>query len=348
MNLLGGLSPEMSTAQDEIDHEQDRQHFQARARYCLSDARIVGYFNRGLVERPDILAMLATDDVFEQATQIASYITYAELRRKVAAKTKRRLDVRLLVRRLSDASSSFINGSRVAKALHGWLEACEKEVIIPNAILSINTKLGAYQGELLVEQDSEGLRRLLDPTFRVSTRSEHKLDSAISEMDGGSIALAGPRGVGKSTLLRHFCEVGSQDQGRPGVYVYVPAPAEYIARDFIAELFRGLCQAYLAFCNYSGSDALYAAGRPKGWMRRAIHNLASLSWLSLRTAIAISLVVLASWPLITKVPRALMVALGRLDHWITSAPDSVRTSITEHRPYWVVGAIVLAWILAWH
>ena len=70
-------------------------------------------------------------------------------------------------------------------------------MIVPNIILAINTILADYHDKLLIEENSEGLKRLQDPMFRVSTRVREKLISLLSQMDGGSIAVAGLRGAGK-------------------------------------------------------------------------------------------------------------------------------------------------------
>lgn len=143
--------------------------------------------------------------------------------------------------------------------LEEWLEASTEEVIMPRAVLIINTALGEDKDELLVEQDSEGLRRLLDPSFTVATRSEARVASLLSQMDGGSIALAGPRGAGKSTLLDKFSgRTRVVDPGQPTLSVYVSAPAEYVPRDFIAEVFQQLCEAYLAYRQVFVPDTIKA------------------------------------------------------------------------------------------
>src|SRR5262249_15345791 len=76
---------------------------------------------------------------------------------------------------LSDVASSTFKTARLATLRDEWLSEARDSVIMPNTVMAINTILGNEQDKLLVEQDSEGLRRLQDPTFRVSTRSREKV-----------------------------------------------------------------------------------------------------------------------------------------------------------------------------
>jgi hypothetical protein len=130
-----------------------------------------------------------------------------------------------------------------------WLNDIRQKVLMPNAVEAVNTLLGHEQDKLLrVLQDSEGLRRLQDPAFRVSTRSVQRTAAIMSRLEGGSIALSGPRGAGKSTVLKLFCEPeGERMLTTRGIAIYVSAPARYAAQEFIADLFQRLCEAYLQY-----------------------------------------------------------------------------------------------------
>ncbi|MEV0389478.1 hypothetical protein [Nonomuraea sp. NPDC050643] len=70
----------------------------------------------------------------------------------------------------------------------------------------------------------------------VSTPAERRLTVAAEGMDDGSIALSGPRGVGKTELLTTYCE----DPVR--LSVVVVAPVLYERRDFALHLFAELCK----------------------------------------------------------------------------------------------------------
>jgi energy-coupling factor transporter ATP-binding protein EcfA2 len=63
----------------------------------------------------------------------------------------------------------------------------------------------------------------------------------LTRMPGGAIGLSGPRGVGKSTLMRFACGARQNQDGHPVLGVVVDAPVEYDARDFILHLFAQVC-----------------------------------------------------------------------------------------------------------
>jgi hypothetical protein len=167
-----------------------------------------------------------------------------------------------------------------------WQKECAESIIFEQAVLAINTILGADKDRFLVEQDSEGLRKLQDPSFTVSTHSEKRITRALSQMDGGSIALAGPRGAGKSTLLRKFSGPHRMELLRTPCSVYLTAPAEYVPRDFIAELFQQLCETYLLTAGQALPEPIYKE-RPKFALRRFSSRVLSILWLCARLAISI-------------------------------------------------------------
>jgi energy-coupling factor transporter ATP-binding protein EcfA2 len=172
-----------------------------------------------------------------------------------------------------------------------WLEDCVEDIIMPEAVWAINTALGTDKDRLLVEQDSEGLRRLQDPSFTVSTQSEHQIASLLSQMDGGSIAIAGPRGVGKSTLLRKFSGLQRKEKDKEScISVYLTAPAEYIPKDFIATLFQRLAEEYLVYANCPLPGEISKERLPFR-LRDTFGNLFKALWLILRFALAAALVV---------------------------------------------------------
>jgi nucleoside-triphosphatase THEP1 len=69
------------------------------------------------------------------------------------------------------------------------------------------------------------------------------VDDLMDRMPGGSIGISGPRGVGKTTLIRWFAQTRAVPRA---IGAYVSAPTRYDARDFVLHLFATLCSAVLA------------------------------------------------------------------------------------------------------
>jgi hypothetical protein len=66
-------------------------------------------------------------------------------------------------------------------------------------------------------------------------------------MPGGSIGISGPRGVGKTTLLRAICGKASTPElkGRTVLSVMISAPIKYVPREFILHTFSSVCHRVL-------------------------------------------------------------------------------------------------------
>ncbi|MFI2203807.1 hypothetical protein ACH47Z_24110 [Streptomyces sp. NPDC020192] len=111
----------------------------------------------------------------------------------------------------------------------------------------INRRKPSYSLTLDIS-DPKGLAELEDPQFLIAVPAVYEIDQLISTMPGGSIGISGPRGVGKTTLLRHFCSkehapVAEYLTENPPVRVLVPAPVKYDAREFVLLLFSRVCGA---------------------------------------------------------------------------------------------------------
>jgi hypothetical protein len=94
--------------------------------------------------------------------------------------------------------------------------------------------------------DPRGLRELADPAREVSTSATEELEALMSSLSGGSIGLSGPRGAGKTTLMRGFVAgplVLPLDSERIGLMV--SAPVRYDAREFVLHLYAMLCEEVL-------------------------------------------------------------------------------------------------------
>ncbi|CAM5438067.1 hypothetical protein [Streptomyces abikoensis] len=110
--------------------------------------------------------------------------------------------------------------------------------------------------------EPKGLAELEDPQFLIAVPAVDEIDELISTMPGGSIGVSGPRGVGKTTLLRHFCSkehappAESTDR-KPPVRVLISAPVKYDAREFVLLLFSRVCGAVAPVDTLPGTGLRY-------------------------------------------------------------------------------------------
>ncbi|WP_406116166.1 P-loop NTPase fold protein [Streptomyces sp. NBC_01014] len=117
--------------------------------------------------------------------------------------------------------------------------------IAPIMRREIAALLGPDHESLLVARSHDGLIDAANPQYWVSTDVERTLKRKLDQMGGGAIAICGPRGVGKSTLLKKAC------QGRLGHVrqfhfdVVVQTPANYRPEEFLLSLFQSVCRSYL-------------------------------------------------------------------------------------------------------
>jgi hypothetical protein len=92
--------------------------------------------------------------------------------------------------------------------------------------------------------DGGVLADVLDDLFETERASVRALANALSGLRAGSLGLFGPRGAGKTTLIRAATSgrlPGWQDREVLGVMV--PAPVRYEAREFVPFLLGRLCLA---------------------------------------------------------------------------------------------------------
>ncbi|HEV3093512.1 MAG TPA: hypothetical protein VGY30_03250 [Solirubrobacteraceae bacterium] len=137
----------------------------------------------------------------------------------------------------------------VARAEHGAersLAALHDTLIEQSVRPALYTMANENRGDLyrvtLGRVQHEGLAQLDDSRATIDTDTKRRLDYLLREMPGGSIGLAGPRGAGKSTLMRAACPSA---RSGPIFGVMVAAPVEFEARDFILHLFSEVCQKVL-------------------------------------------------------------------------------------------------------
>jgi flagellar biosynthesis GTPase FlhF len=118
---------------------------------------------------------------------------------------------------------------------HGFLEELR---------LFMNEQTEASYGNTLSVLSQAGLAEVPDAGYYVETTAQQKLLRLLETLPGASIGLAGPRGVGKTTLLTSI----SQNPGtpeRPFLAAFTSAPVEYDPREFILHLYSAVCRKIL-------------------------------------------------------------------------------------------------------
>lgn len=112
----------------------------------------------------------------------------------------------------------------------------------------------AWSTELTL-RSAEGLGQPLNPQLKIDTAVRHAVERRLTLWSGGSIGIAGPRGVGKSTLIETLCRSEPQEGGRKRLGVVVAAPVSYEPRDFILYLFATVCEKVLEDIRTAGAEA---------------------------------------------------------------------------------------------
>ena len=90
------------------------------------------------------------------------------------------------------------------------------------------------------------LGAVLDPAHIVLTNAMAEVERHAGNVSSASIGISGVRGVGKSTLIRWVCEARNNSRRFPAIGLYVSAPVEYDAREFLIHLYSSLCQLVLS------------------------------------------------------------------------------------------------------
>lgn len=156
-------------------------------------------------------------------------------------------------------------------------QAVQQEVVIPEIREFIRRNRALIHGGRLMFQEIAGLYGEAE-TNVVQTSGTRRLARVLSRADSVAVALAGHRGVGKTTAISSIARGLHTSPGSPPPFVVVAsAPANYEARDFVLHLHALLCRAVL--------DRL---GSPRRKKSRRLHAAV------LRIASALALVLVCS------------------------------------------------------
>ncbi|MBM2615952.1 hypothetical protein JIG36_10330 [Actinoplanes sp. LDG1-06] len=189
--------------------------------------------------------------------------------------------LRLLLARirrlLADTAMRMAPGSSVATALRTeherklrslqhdidvaeqrWEDAA-RPLLIQRLQAEIAQRVSPGFATTLDEISPHGLQQMRGPDYIVHTRSFDRLSAEISGLSGGAVGLAGPRGVGKSSLLDQYRAGRITEAGTAGRQLVVTesVPVTYEPKEYVLYLYGRLCEEVAAF-----------AGPPPGTRRR--------------------------------------------------------------------------------
>jgi hypothetical protein len=124
--------------------------------------------------------------------------------------------------------------------LNHWRLVCRDDGVLPFVRRVINEHFDPIARTSMTVSDAPGLRGVSESSYAVRTSSVHAFLAAARRMPSGAIGIAGPRGVGKTSLIEYFA--GLEDDHGP-LKVTVAAPVQYEPRDFVLHLFATVCKA---------------------------------------------------------------------------------------------------------
>ncbi len=127
----------------------------------------------------------------------------------------------------------------VRRAAKSW-ERDLRENGTPRAALAVIEQLmGRDPHSVLLPGSFKGLRSPSGPGWVVPGEASRQLERKLAALEGGTIAVCGPRGSGKSTLLQDAA--GAKD-----FHVTVRVPAAYTPYDLVFATFVELCERFIA------------------------------------------------------------------------------------------------------
>ncbi|MGI5144274.1 P-loop NTPase fold protein [Streptomyces sp. CA-106110] len=129
------------------------------------------------------------------------------------------------------------------KARRAWRTAMASAPV-PDVLRQVARAAFVTESDLVLRaEDTAGLRAATDRSYVVPSRAEAELNRKMEQMDGGTIALCGPRGSGKTTLLD-----GTLERATLGVRTHTPTG--YAPHDFLLSLFVDVCERYIVLRGY--------------------------------------------------------------------------------------------------
>jgi hypothetical protein len=185
-------------------------------------------------------------------------------------------------------------------------------VVIPAIERATSLNLVAPSADTVYLTDAPGLSSRIASGSRIETQSYREVITNLERDGGATIGLAGSRGVGKSELLRAFCDDPSELPSiRSGgvIGINVPAPVAYEAQPFLRVLIHRLAEAVPGY----EAGMVGRPGFPSAWgaatlMFAVASLIAGLAFLTGFTTVSRHLL---GWALIAISVAAVLILVAR-------------------------------------
>ncbi len=166
------------------------------------------------------------------------------------------LSFRTLLRSFKHAGQ----GEVARAALKAWEDSLVVDGVLPVLYSRLNEASPPVHSTTLTAREAFAVVRADPLRMHVPTPAGAVLAGLVDQLDGGSFAVAGPRGAGKTNLLRAFCGGRYRAADRaPDLAVLVSAPVDYVPQEFVVHLFTEVCEAVIA--RFGPRDPLASAAR---------------------------------------------------------------------------------------
>ncbi|MGI5503949.1 hypothetical protein [Lentzea sp. CA-135723] len=170
--------------------------------------------------------------------------------------------------RLTEALTALLPPAMIAgraaaarNALDEWRSAMLNEGVLP-ALRAESGGTRIVPGTALAFGDAKSLHRGGSLISHQPVPAGRELAELVDTLDGGSFALAGPRGSGKTNLLRAFCRGAYRRQDQAAdLSVLVAAPVDYVPREFVLHLYAQACHAVLAHLRETAGKGVWRRWR---------------------------------------------------------------------------------------
>ncbi|MFD0201249.1 MULTISPECIES: hypothetical protein [Saccharothrix] len=137
-------------------------------------------------------------------------------------------------------------GEVARAALRAWEDSVLVDGVLPVLYSRLNEVTPPVHSATLTAREVSSLVRADPLRMHVPTPAGAVLAGLVDRLDGGSFAVAGPRGAGKTSLLLAFCGGRYRAPGRaPDLAVLVSAPVDYVPHEFVVHLFAEVCEAVI-------------------------------------------------------------------------------------------------------